>query len=150
MAIIPASSFLHLSSTKDREQCLRAAFEHVINGGKIVIDIFNINEEREEKVLRHHITKADDDGKVISKFGTSSINRTARMIDCFQFIDVTDKSGGLKRVTFNFRLHYLFAKELRKLLEDTGFKDVQLYGNYDLSPFDEKKSPRIIAVATKE
>ena len=72
------------------------------------------------------------------------------MIACIQFIDITDKAGGLKRVTFNFKLHYLFAKELRKLLEDTGFKDVRLYGNYDLSPFDERTSPRIIAIATKE
>ncbi len=150
MAIIPASSLLHLSSTKDREQCLRAAFEHVINGGKLVIDIFNPDESSLQSTLKHKSTKVDKDGKVVNFFSSSSLNKTVKMDNLYHFIDVTDKSGNTKRVTVNFKLHYLFSKDLKKLLEDTGFKDIKFYGNYDLSPFDEKNSPRIIAIATKE
>lgn len=150
IAIIPFTSFFHLSSTKDREQCLRAAFEHVINGGKMVVDVFNPDESREQNILRHEATKTDEKGNLISKFSTSTMNKTAKAINCYHFIDVTDKLGAVKRITVNFKLHYVFAKDLKKLLEDTGFKDVRLYGNYDLSQFDERSSPRIIAIATKE
>jgi len=150
LAIIPASSLLHLPSTKDKEQCLRTVFEHVINGGKVAVDVYNPEAEGPEGHLKHASTRMDGDGKVISHFISSKFNRAAKTDNTYHFIDVTDKAGATKRVTINYKFYYLFYKDLKKLLEDTGFRDVKLYGNYDLTPFDERKSPRIIAVATKE
>ncbi|MEE9406336.1 MAG: class I SAM-dependent methyltransferase, partial [Candidatus Aenigmarchaeota archaeon] len=102
LAIIPFTSFFHLSSTKDRESCLRAAFEHVINGGRVVVDVFNPDENREQGTVRHEATKTDKRGMVISKFSTSKMNKTAKAINCHHFIDVTDKTGNMNRVTINF------------------------------------------------
>lgn len=150
LAMIPASALLHLPSTKDKEQCLRAVFEHVINGGKMAVDVYNPGAGGPEGHLKHSSTRMDGEGRVISHFISSKLNKAARTDNTYHFIDVTDKSGSTKRVTINYKFYYLFAKELRKLLEGTGFRDVKLYGNYDLSPFDERRSPRIIAVAAKE
>jgi hypothetical protein len=150
LAIIPTSALLHLTSTKDKEQCLRTVFEHIINGGKIAVDVYNPEAEGAEGHLKHSSTKMDGEGKVVSHFVSSKFNKSARIDNTYHFIDVTDKAGSTKRVTINYRFYYLMAKDLKKLLEDTGFRDVKLYGDYDLSPFDERSSPRIIAIAAKE
>ena len=58
------------------------------------------------------------------------------------------KLGATHRTAAPFALRYIGRYELELLLERAGFARLQLYGSYDLEPFDAD-SERMIVVAER-
>lgn len=147
--IIPFSSFQHLLNTKDQEACLKTVKKHLLQEGNLIIDVFNPDESRPENIMCHQKTIKDSSGRIISKFHTQTFNKTLQHTNSIFFIDITEKTGTLKRITTDFTLKYHFYRDLKKLLESCGFRVVETYGDYSQTRFSEKDSPRMIVVARR-
>ena len=61
---------------------------------------------------------------------------------------VTHPDGRTERLTDRFAFRYFFRYEVEHLLARSGFRLVNLYGNFDRSPFVDD-SPEMIFVAEK-
>jgi len=147
--IIPFSAFQHLLTTKEQQACLKAVHMHLLDRGTLVIDVFNPDLSRPKGVLEHQWTRQDRTGRTVSKFSSQTYNPTTQISNQHFFIDITDRLGRLSRITASFRLRYVFYKDIKKLLESTGFRIVEVYGSFNREKFSEKHSQRIIAVASK-
>ncbi|MFQ5647991.1 MAG: class I SAM-dependent methyltransferase [Candidatus Aenigmatarchaeota archaeon] len=146
--IIPFSSFQHLLNIKEQEACLQSIKRHLLPEGALIIDVFNPDLSRPERMLRHDTT-VKDAGRTISKFSTQTFNKTLQTTNAHFFIDITEKAGAVKRITTDFKLKYFFHKELRQLLEKNGFRVIETYGDYNQERFSEKDRKKIIIVAKK-
>lgn len=147
--IIPFSSFQHLLNTKEQEACLASVKRHLLQEGVLIIDIFNPDLNRPENLVTHQRTVKDSSGRTISKFMAENFNKTLQHVNSSFFIDITERTGALKRITVDFRLKYHFHRDLKRLLESNGFRLLETYGDYSQSRFSERDSPRMIMVAQK-
>ena len=146
---VPFSTFLHLLTTKDQEAFLSSVRKHLLQEGILIIDVFNPDLDRPEQLLRHQITAKDGLGRTVSKFASQTFNKTLQVSHTHFFIDVTEKTGSLKRITVDFKHKYLFHRDLRQLLERNGFRIMETYGDYNKERFSERDSPRLIIAARK-
>ena len=53
--------------------------------------------------------------------------------------------GSLRRIATSFDLRYLHRHELELMLELAGFVQWQVYGSYDLDPYDDESDRLIVA-----
>jgi ubiquinone/menaquinone biosynthesis C-methylase UbiE len=149
MAFIPINSFLHLLTTSEQVSTLNSIGAHLKSGGVLVIDIFKPDLTRPQNVISHVFTKVNPvSGKVASKFVTQTFDFAKQTIQVHSFLDEMSDAGVVKRHVSAFELRYIFRYEMELLLEKTGFKVKEIYGDYDRSPF-VSESKRMIFVAEK-
>lgn len=131
------TSFGYFDSLETDEEVLRRIHKCLKPNGHLLIDFMNAakvtcqmvaEESKEKDGIQFHITKVKEDGKII------------------------------KTIRFSHRGHdYMFQEKVQTLgLEDfrnlfaaSGFELIDTYGAYDLSPFDEQNSDRLILIARK-
>jgi SAM-dependent methyltransferase len=146
LAIVPFNSFLHLLKTPDQELALTNIRDHMEPEGLLVISVFNPDLTRQEGVLRHKDTILTDEGEILSRFETQTFDRAAQTTTVHYFYDISRQDRPLRRVTSEFTLRYMFHREMVELLERTGFEVLEVYGDYELSPFREE-SPIMVFLA---
>ena len=84
----------------------------------------------EESLVIHYVNKYDKERGVVTGY---------------QQYEVYDSDGELKekrKMDINFRM--IEKHDFEKMIAQTGFNILKIYGDYDYSPFDEDKSPFII------
>ena len=148
LAIVPFNSFLHLLETKDQESALRNIHHHLEEDGLLVISVFNPDLGRPEGVMRHKETILTDEGEVLSRFESQIFDRSSQKTRVHHFYDISRQDRPLRRVTAEYTLRYIFHREMTELLQRTGFDILEVYGDYDLSPFRES-SPIMVFLAGK-
>jgi len=148
LTIVPFNSFLHLLETRDQESALRNLREHMEEDGLLVIGIFNPDLSRPEGIMRHKETILTDEGEVVSRFDTQIFDRPAQKTTIHYFFDISRQDKPMRRVTAKFTLRYLFHREMMELLQRTGFDVLDVYGDYELSPFT-KKSDLMVFLARR-
>ena len=155
LATMPFRPFQHLLTVDDQLQCLSAVRRHLVDGGFLVLDVFNpwlemlgapavgveTGEEPEfempdgRRVVRRHLTVACD--------------RSAQ-VNLFELIYyVTQPAGTTERLVHRFPFRYIFRFEAEHLLARAGFEVEHLYGDYDRSPYGSKYPGELIFVARK-
>ena len=147
MAFIALNTFLHNLQRADQLATLQVAFDHLLPGGALVIDLPPNDElahqpddgvyEFEATILEPG-TQARIDKYVASRvhWATQEQELSYRMVE-----------GAHIEVT-HFRLRHVFRHEMDLLLHQSGFQFPDWYGDYDLSPYTEG-SPRMICVAKR-
>lgn len=148
LAIIPFNSFLHLIKTEDQEDALSNIREHLQDGGLLVLSVFNPDLSRPEEVVKHMGTKVTEEGEIISRFESQVFDHARQTTTVHYFYDISRQDRPIRRVTSTFTLRYMFNKEMSELLERCGFDVLEIYGDYDLTPF-KKNSELMIFVARK-
>lgn len=150
LAFSAINTFLHLETRADQLAALAAASRHLTPGGLLVLDLFPPHPETLAEYdgrLVHAGTFGDPEtGERIDKFSASALDPAEQRIETTFFYDRLRADGAVERVAAPFVLRYIGRFELELLLERAGFTDLQLYGSYDLDPF-EAASERMIAVA---
>lgn len=151
VGIFSLNSLLHLVSRSDQLAALTEACRVLDPRGQLVIDMFNPTPE----YLAHmgsgtHFEGAwlDGDGQEIEKWSHCTLHPARQIIETRLWYDVVGSDGTVERKKSAFGLRYIHASELELLLEKAGFAEWQLYGSYDLDPFDDA-SDRLIALAEK-
>jgi SAM-dependent methyltransferase len=152
LIFIPFHSFSEILDESKHAQTLTKIREHLTDTGRFVCTLHNPT-----------VRTQSMDGKVkeLGRFPTEG-GHTLIVSTCFkfddhsqivrgsQFYDVCDSQGAVvekRQLSVSF---YLFHRsQFEKLVHTAGFNVVQLYGNYDCSPFDEAKSPFMIWVLEK-
>lgn len=82
----------------------------------------------------------------VEKWSHRRLQPASQTIATRIWYDRVDKGGLLTRVRASFTVRYIHAAELVLMLEKAGFVEWQLYGSYELDPFDDT-SERLIALA---
>lgn len=149
LVLATLNGLMHLSSAREQRATLTAARRALDPRGMLVIDALNPHPELlatfDGRVL-HEGSWQTADGTWIDRFSSRTHAPVAQRIDTELWYDAVDQHGQLRRVRSQFPMRYMVRSELELLLEVTGFVEWQLYGSYDLDPFEDA-SERLIVTA---
>jgi SAM-dependent methyltransferase len=155
LVTLPFRPFQHLISVEDQMSCLASIHRHLIQGGKLILDLFNpslealtsptlgqeIGQEPEfitpdgRRVVRRH--------QIVSRDYFNQINQ----VELIYY--VTHPDGREERLVHAFPMRYLFRYEAEHLLARCGFEVEQIHADYDGSLYGTKYPGDLIFVAKK-
>lgn len=151
LVIVGLNSLMHLTDQAQQLETLRTAAAHLSPHGRLVVDLFNpevaLPESQQEGQLFLHCLKVLPDGAHLLHFQSPKVDRAAQVVHMTNYYDEMPADGRVRRHFSPFNLRYLWAGELKLLLEQAGLRVETLYGTYELDPYTSD-SPRLIAVAT--
>lgn len=150
LVIAPINTFLHNLTLDDQLATLSSIKKHLRPGGLLVLDCLNPDPahaaDDRRLILQRNVLDADT--------GESAQLWLARSTDWGQredityFADCVAANGQVVRSTLTTQFRFIFRHEMQWLLLKLGGFDVkEIYGSYDLEPFDTG-SDKLIAVAT--
>jgi SAM-dependent methyltransferase len=150
----PFRAFQHLVSIEDQLACLRAVHRHLAPGGRLILDMFQVNpaalddpewmREREDTP-----TTRLPDGRSFRRTARIAAFHRAEQVNDVEFaVYVTYPDGRTERHTEWFPMRYFFPKEVEHLLARAGFRVVTVYGDFQRSPL-ANDSPDMLTVAEK-
>ena len=149
MALIALGSFGHVCTRKEQRQTLDVVHDHLTVGSRFILDISNADVRYMEQLsgqVLHQGTWKRDDGTLLSHFVCPASSATNHLLELTHFYEKHRQGETVKRTVTTTHL-YLFEKnELELLLEEAGFEINDVFGDYELSPF-EHESPRMIFIA---
>jgi ubiquinone/menaquinone biosynthesis C-methylase UbiE len=155
LVIIPFRPFQHLVQVDDQIACLKHVHAHLGVGGRLVFDVFQVNldmitdpgifEERED-MPEFELP----DGRKLRRCDRHVATHRSEQYNEIEIIYyITDTTGETRRLVHAFPLRYFFRYELEHMLARCGFHVVDVFGDFDRSPLDDK-SPEMIFIAEKE
>jgi SAM-dependent methyltransferase len=148
VVIFSLNGFLHLTSPGEQRAALASARSALDPRGQLLIDVLNPTLDALQGYAQGVIhegqwTRAD--GTRVDKFSSRRVSTAEQLIHSQIWYDLTDPSGALRRVSTQFDLRYVHRHELELMLELAGFAEWQVYGSYELDPYDESSERLIIA-----
>ncbi len=149
LAFIALGSFGHVYTRREQRQTLAAVRDHLTPGGRFILDISNADVRYMEHLsgqLLHQGTWQRDDGAMLSHFVSPASSPTKRLLELAHFYEVHRQGEAVRRTVIRTHLYLFERNEAELLLEEAGFVITNVYGDYELSPF-EHDSPRMIFIA---
>lgn len=132
------TSFGYFDSTAENEMVLHSISRMLNDEGILVIDFFNAS-----KVIRELVA---DEIKMIDGI-EFHIRRNFNGTHIFKYIDFVENG---KEFSFMERVQGLNILEFKRLFAQTGFELISTFGDFNLNPFDEEDSNRLIMIAQKK
>jgi ubiquinone/menaquinone biosynthesis C-methylase UbiE len=144
LVIIPFRAFLHNVTTDDQLACLRCAHENLKPGGSLALNVFHPSLEYMAQnagplagVWRLTSTYATSDGGRVVRSDSNRYDTVRQLVDSYLRYEIYDAGGNLTRTFLQqLQLAYLYPADIRRLLEQTGFEDIQISGNFRGRPFE--------------
>jgi cyclopropane fatty-acyl-phospholipid synthase-like methyltransferase len=131
------TSFGYFDSNQDNLKVLQSVHEMLQEDGVFVIDFMNAKRTIDKLVESEQKEIDGINFNIKRSFDGSHIHKN------IQFLDDNQK------FEYNERVQALFKEDFENLLEKSGFKIVVLFGDFELNPFDEMNSKRLIIIAEK-
>jgi len=153
LATIPFRPFQHLLTVEDQLACLAAIRRHLVDGGRLILDIFNpaLDALVNGPVGQEHGEEAEfsmpDGRRVVRRQKTVATNRFTQVNDFELIYYVTHPDGRQERLVHAFSMRYFFRFETEHLLARSGFEVEQVYADYDKSPYGSIYPGELIFVA---
>jgi SAM-dependent methyltransferase len=151
LIIISINTFMHLQTTADQLAALTNLARHLTPDGQLIIDLPAGDElAHQDPNARLTLDKTFLDaatGRQVLKLTASHVDWVRQRQEITYIYDELLESG-IRRTVVPMTLRYVFRYELMLLLEKAGYDLVALYGDYDMSPYDDGGT-RMIAVARK-
>ncbi|RMF59316.1 MAG: class I SAM-dependent methyltransferase [Calditrichaeota bacterium] len=164
LALMPYGEFAHVLERSRQEKALKAAFEHLVPGGMLIISMSNWD-AHEQRIsykgtpIAHwgHSMPLTYEGvfydeknqQMITRYIAKGYDPSVQIAVHVYIHEITDKDGHLiARKTNVLPIRYIFRYEMELLLEKAGFVLENIYGYYDKSEF-RFDSRRMIVVARK-
>src|SRR5205823_11003178 len=148
LAFVALGSFAHLTSRQAQQQALAAIRAHLTKGGTFILDISNADarymENLSGQVLHQGTWKIDD--KVLTHFVSPATAADQHLLELTHFYDEHSQGGPVQRTVVTTYLYLFERAEVELLLEMAGFKVKDIYGDYELAPY-QLESPRMIFIA---
>jgi SAM-dependent methyltransferase len=120
LVICPFRSYLHLRDDTERRRALRAAYELLLPGGRLVFDVFAPGAD---DIAETHDRWLEREPGIFERAEWDTRNRTLTL-------SVRGESGAA-----TMTLAWLSPPEWRRLLEETGFAVEACYGWFDRRPY---------------
>ncbi len=152
---IPFRTFHHLIESKDQIACLSCVYNHLLDGGKLIIDLFNpslpyIYDKRFRKNKEEEPTFILPDGRKMLRRSRLVKSDLVNQVVKIEFIyEWKSKKGKVKQRSHQFLMRYLFRYEVEHLLARTGFSMETVYADYKKAPFGSEYPGELIVIARK-
>jgi hypothetical protein len=150
MILVAANSFSHLLTLDDQLQALARMQSHLEPGGLLLLDLFNPDLARllefRGQLILDKVMEDPETGRKVVKCRSEQVDLAEQVIYVTYVIEEMGSDGAVKRTLFPFSMRYLFRYELELLLRYAGFHVEEIYGSYELDPFDGN-SEKLLAVA---
>lgn len=146
---LSADTFLLLDQEDRQRFGLIHWRRHLTPKGRICIDIFNPFAHGNldgggECVLAW--SRTTEPGVTVTKWVAKYSEPATQRQEVHFFYDEVDRQGQLRRTVASFGFRFVFASEMRLLLEAAGYQNVQLFGDYELREYSVN-SERMIFIA---
>ena len=155
LAIIPFRGILHLLTVDAQVRALQSIKRHLEPGGRLVFNVFvpdpaTLAEEGGLPTPLPDSTDPDTGARFVRWLQSSYDNHnqlwTARVT-----AEEVDADGNMvRRLHRDFQVRYVHRWEMHHLLEMCGFEVVDLYGDFDRSPFDETSTEMVWVAAARK
>jgi SAM-dependent methyltransferase len=133
------TSFGYFRTQRENENALRTMAAAIKPGGKLVIDYLNT------AYVQTNLVAEDD--KTIKGY-QFRLKRTQDDLFFYKTIEIAAASGASETFTEQVRKYNL--DDFTAMLQKQGMQVVQVFGNYELAPFDKEQSPRMIIIAERK
>lgn len=151
LAFVALGSFAHICTRKEQRQALAGVHARLTAGGTFILDISNADVRYMESMggqVLHQGTWTMDDGTLLTHFVSPASAVSSHLLELTHFYDQHIQGEAVRRTISRTQLYLFERGEMELLLESAGFAVKEVYGNYDLSPF-ENDSARMIFIAEK-
>ncbi len=154
LIILPFRTFLSLLSLADQIQTLNNIIRHIAPGGKLIFDIFvpDINMLTSEGDLPYHFRDVTDPetGLKWVLWHQSRYDNYNQIIDARVIAEQLDVNGFVSKKFYrDFQLRYIHIWEMHHLLELCGYEIIDIYGDFEFTPFDENSTEMVFVVKPK-
>lgn len=155
LVTLPFRPFQHLTSVDDQLACLRCICHHLLQGGRLILDLFNpsLTSLTSDNVGQEQGEEPEfsmpDGRRVIrrSKIVARDYYNQVNQVELIYYVTYPD--GREERLVHAFPMRYLFRFEAEHLLVRAGFTVEALYADYDKSPYGSTYPGELIFVARK-
>jgi SAM-dependent methyltransferase len=146
LAIIPFRSFLLLLTVEEQKACLGRIREHLIDGGRLALNIFN------PSILAIADWLGDKQGRWLRSRPEPGRERwvsrdyhpvTQELSETRADVLLSDEGAVIQRVERNLRLRWVYRYEMEHLLALSGFEVEALYGWFDGRPFTDESNEMV-------
>lgn len=154
LVTIPFRPFQHLMTVAEQKDCLGCIHKHLLKRGKLVFDVYHpfLPRLADPKYLMEMEVEPPfklTDGRVVRRTSrTAAFHRAEQYNDIELIFYVKYPDGKEERMVQAFPMRYFYRHEIEHLLNLSGFKVIEFFGNFDKSPFSDD-SPEMIFVAQK-
>ena len=152
MAILAVNTWMDLAGPAEQARVLAVAAQHLAPAGLLVLDLFHPHPtalaEREGGLFLEKVLTDPETGQQALKFIVREVDYAQQIVTATFLYDETDAAGQVTRTAMTFPLHYLHRAEAEHLVGTAGFMVEQVYGSYDLDPYDDS-AERMIVVARR-
>jgi len=145
---IPASTFDHNITIEDRKRTLNRVCRHLEKNGTFAFDLEQAIPDKPEKSWWIDRKKTED-GKMVVRTIFTRKNRLKRTLNLDLFYDVCRKGKMLERYHEYGEVAIISKDKMIRLLEETGFKVVSVYGDFDKSEY-QKDNTKIVLVTKRK
>jgi len=141
LVTIPFRAFQHLLTVNDQLACLTSIRRHLMEGGRLVVDVFNpsIRRMAEELDMVEHGEEPEftmpDGRRVLRRNRTVSRDFLTQVQDVELIYYVTHSDGRRERLVHRFAMRYFFRFELEHLLARCGFQTEAVFSDYDKTSY---------------
>jgi SAM-dependent methyltransferase len=156
LATIPFRPFQHLLNMDDQLACLSCIRRHLIEGGRLIFDVFNpsldalVNQPIGQEIDAGEPEFTTPDGRRVTRlFKVVASDRFQQINDIELIYSVTYPDGRQERLVQAFRMRYLFRFEVEHLLARAGFVVEHLYAGYDRSEYGSTYPGELVFLARK-
>jgi ubiquinone/menaquinone biosynthesis C-methylase UbiE len=155
LVIIPFRAFLHNLTWDDQLACLRQARAHLRPGGELALNVFHPSLEYMAQhagplagTWRWRDFSDLPDGRFIVYSDTTRYDTVHQQLQSFIKSEEYGPGGDLLRTDI-LRLHltYLYPADIRRLLENAGFENVRISGDFNGRAF-ERDTDELVVEAT--
>ena len=152
LIMIPARSFLHMTSEEDQIGCLKTILDHLEPGGTLAMNLVNPTLGTLASMNR---TRSDSERLAV--FGHRETGEPVEL--WLEGSGVQSFAGQLQRIRYGLRLgtesveipmdiRWVYPQELRLLLKIAGFEKISIYGGFDRCPLSDNSS-EIVCIASR-
>ena len=152
---VPFRAFQHLITAEEQLECLRSVHAALKPGGTFILDLFNPDLSRlvDDRYLTEGEAEPEftmPDGRKVVRTSRAVKRDTFTQVQDIELIyNVTHPDGRTERLVDAFPMRYLFRYEAEHLLARTGLEVVDVYSDYDKSPYGSAYPGEMIFVARK-
>lgn len=150
LAILSYNTFMHLGP-ESKLKTLKQIRRHLRPAGVLFIDLINpfrVAQTPDDPVLTLEKRLVDpESGQLILQMASSRIEETSQLLQITWIYDVIPAAGGaVHRTVAEGIYYYLYPHQLELLLNEAGFRQESLAGDYENVPFGED-SERLLVLA---
>ena len=148
LATIPFRGFLALLTVEDQFSALRRIHEHLQPGGILIFNIFvpDPNMALEQSDVPRHLTDVTDPETGLTRilYQQSQYDTHNQIVSVRMLIEELDRHNVVSRRLYrDYQLRYCHRWEAHHMLQLCGFEVEALYGDLDLSDFDETSTEMV-------